>query len=131
MKKPFAMLLTIGVVLGGLSAANAQQLKVTVPFDFEVNGATLPAATYLIKQSLPFSDKGLQFVGEGTGVFATAIDVDTNASGAKLSFHRIGDQYFLSDVVTPSGTRHFGVSDREAELAKSLNQQPTSTVVGF
>jgi hypothetical protein len=130
MKKTLVLLFTVGVVLGGLATANAQELKVAVPFDFVVNGATLPAATYSIRESLPFSNSGLEFIGDRTGIFATAVDVDTTAPGAKLAFHRIGDQYFLSDVVTPTGTRHFAVSDREAELSRSLNQQAASTIIG-
>lgn len=129
MKKCFVLLSIMGVALCALATANAQELKVAVPFDFVVNGSTLPAATYTIKESLPFSDKGLEFVGDGGGVFATASDVDTYVSGAKLAFHRVGDQYFLSDVVSPKGTRHFAVSDRELELTRSLNQEPTAISV--
>ena len=130
MKKCFALLFTMGVVLCTLATANAEELKVTVPFDFVVNGKTLPAATYVIRESLPYNNRALAVLGEGTGVLAIATDMNTGIRGTKLVFHRIGDQYFLSDVVNLSGTLHFAVSAREAQLARSTNQAPLTTSVG-
>jgi hypothetical protein len=130
MKKCFALLFTMGIVLCTLATANAEELKVSVPFDFVVSGKTLPAATYVIRESLPNNDRALAVVGEGTGAFAIATDMNTGVKGTKLVFHRIGDQYFLSDVVNLSGTLHFAVSAREEQLARSRNQAPLTTSIG-
>jgi len=130
MRKCFAVLCTMGVVLLTLATANAEELRVTVPFDFVVNGKTLPAATYAVTQSLPDDKRALAFLGEGTGALALAREMDTTATGAKLVFHRVGDQYFLSDVVTLGGTLHFTVSKREAQLARTMNEPPVLSTVG-
>src|SRR5437899_10087663 len=130
MRKCCAVLCTMGVVLLTLATANAEELRVTVPFDFLVNGKTLPAATYTVTQSLPNDKAALAFLGEGTGALALAREMDTTATGNKLVFHRVGDQYFLSDVVTLGGTLHFTVSKREAQLARTMNEPPVLSTVG-
>jgi hypothetical protein len=130
MRKYIVPLLTMGVVLCALAKANAEELKVTVPFDFVVSGKVLPAATYTIRESLPNDKSGLEFLGDGTGALAIASEIDTNVTGSRLVFHRIGDKYFLSDVVSPSGKLHFAASKRETQLARSADQQTVVTNVG-
>jgi uncharacterized membrane protein YhhN len=130
MTKSFAVLCTMGVVLLTLATANAEEFRVTVPFDFVVNGKMLPAATYTVTQSLPNDETALAFLGEGTGALASATEMDTTATGTKLVFHRVGDQYFLSDVVTLGGTLHFTVSKTEAQLARTVNEPPVLSTVG-
>lgn len=119
----------MGVVLCALAKANAEELRVDVPFEFVVNGKSLPAATYTIRESLPNDKSSLEFLGQGTGALAIASEYDTDVTGSKLVFHRIGDQYFLSDVVTPSGKLHFSASRSERE-ARSANQQTVVTSIG-
>jgi len=130
MRKGFALLLTMAAVLCTLATANAETIKVTVPFDFVVNGRTLPAATYTIQESLPNNKFALTFLSEGTAGVALAANEDTSVTGTQLVFHRIGDQYFLSDVVSLDGKLHFPVSRREAHLARIANQTPITTSVG-
>lgn len=130
MRKYVVLVLTMGVVLCGLAKANAEELKVSVPFDFVVNGKVLPAATYTIRESEPNDKSALAFLGDGTGALAIASEFDTTVTGSRLIFHRIGDKYFLSDVVSPSGKLHFGASKRETQLARSANQQTVVTNVG-
>ena len=130
MKKSLALLFTMGIVFCTLATANAEDLKVAVPFDFVVNGKTLPAATYTIREVLPYNKRGIAFLGEGTAASAVANDVDTTITGTKLVFHRVGEQYFLSDVVNQGGKLHFAVSRKEAQLARSTNQAAVTTSVG-
>lgn len=120
----------MGVVLCALARANAEELKVSVPFDFVVNGKVLPAATYTIRESLPDDKSSIAFLGDGAGALAIASEIDTNVTGNRLIFHRIGDEYFLSDVVSPSGKLHFVASKRETQLARSADQQTIVTNVG-
>lgn len=126
MKKAFTLLCTMGAMLCTVATANAADLKVAVPFEFVVNGKTMPAATYLIREPLPNDDRSLSFVGQGAGVVAIASELDTVHTGDKVVFHRVGDQYFLSDVVEQDGTRHFPVSSKEAQLARSMQQVPVA-----
>jgi hypothetical protein len=128
MKKGYVLLFSVAVFLCTLPAANAEALKVTVPFDFVVDGNTLPAATYTIREALPNSSSALDFQRDGGQIVTQASSVESDATGSKLVFHRVGDQYFLSDVVAPNGTMHFATSRKEQQL-EAESSQPSVTVV--
>ena len=130
MRKCFRVCCIMGIAFATLAKANAEELKVDVPFNFVVSGKELPAAAYTVRESLPNDKSGLAFLGQSTGAMAVASEVDTNVTGSKLVFHRIGDQYFLSDVVSPTGSLHFSASKRETQLARAANQQSVVTNVG-
>jgi hypothetical protein len=130
MKKLSALLFTMAITLGTAAMANAQELKVAVPFDFVVNGTTLPAATYTVARPLPNNDRDLVFLGDGHGVVANATEYDASATGTKLVFHKVSDEYFLSDVVTLNGTLHFVPSRQEKKLVKSADLQSVTIVAG-
>lgn len=130
MRKYLALYLAIGAILGSAAKANAADLRVNVPFDFEVNGKTLPAATYLIRDGLPGSKSALLFVTRGTGAVAVVNQFDSSVAGNKLVFHKIGDEYFLSDVVRPDGSMHFAPSKAEKKLAAAVQQQSVTTIAG-
>ena len=130
MKKLFALLVTLGVTFCMAATASAQELNVTVPFDFVVGGTTLPSATYSISRPLTNDSTGLAFLGDHRGVIARASELDETITGTKLVFHKLGDEYFLSDVVTPRGTLHFPASSREKKVAQNTNPQSVTIVAG-
>lgn len=130
MRKYLALYVVIGAILGGAAKANAEELRVNVPFEFQVDGKTLPAATYIIRGALPNNKSALAFLGQGTGALAVANQVDTSVTGSKLVFHKIGDEYFLSDVVSLEGTLHFAPSKAETKLVEAANQQSVTTIPG-
>jgi len=130
MKKAFTLLCTMGAMLCTVATANAADVRVAVPFEFVVNGTTMPAATYIIREPLPNDNRTLAVLGDGTGVLARASELDTEHTGDKVVFHRVGNQYFLSDVVEQDGTRHFAVSRKEAQLARSMQQLPAAISFG-
>jgi hypothetical protein len=123
MKKLFALLFTLGVTLASAATANAQALKVNVPFDFVVNGTVLPASTYFVRDALSSDSTALLFQTEEDGSLAKATDFDSTITGTKLVFRRVGGQYFLGDVVTLSGKLHFAPTRNEKELARAADAQ--------
>lgn len=131
MKKLVALLFIAGVTLCTAATANAQALKVAVPFDFVVNGKTLPAATYTIRETLPNDSTTLAFLGDHRGVLTRAIDIDDTVTGSKLVFHHIGDQYFLSDVVTPNGKLHYASSRKQTQRAQNVEASPVTIVAAI
>jgi len=123
MKKMFALLFFAGVALCMTSTANAQSLRVNVPFDFVVSGHTLPAATYTIRESLPNDNSGLAFIGDHNGILTRATEVDGYATGAKLVFVKVDGQYLLRDVVTLRGTLRFKTSGKGSQRAQATGEQ--------
>jgi len=121
MKKFFSMLV-IGSVLTLLVAGTmrAQEpgtvIRASIPFDFIVRGRTLPAGKYeitrisdepvgLLIRSL--DDKRDKAVFETEPVYNRKL-----ARNDELVFHRYGESYFLSEILTAS-------EDRGEELAPS------------
>jgi hypothetical protein len=131
MKKIAVLLFVACVTFCTAASANAETLlTATIPFDFEVRGITLPASNYTIGGSLQASGGNLVFMGDGPTVLARAATLDSRATGEKLVFRKIGDEYFLSDVVTPTGTLHFAPSHKEkdAERVRAANLKSYTTI---
>jgi hypothetical protein len=101
--------------------AQSTAWKATIPFDFRVGGAPLPAGTYVIHES-----GAMLTVKDETGRQGAAAIALTNAairrvrqSRPELEFHRYGDTYFLASVWaadSPDG-RSLLQTRREKELA--------------
>ena len=53
----------------------------------------------------------------------SATDFDAAVTGNKLVFDRVGDQYFLKEVVTSHGKLHFAVSRKEKELVRNAEAE--------
>lgn len=94
MKKLLALLFTAGITLCMAATAGAQELRVTVPFDFVVSGKTLPAADYTITRPLVNDPNGIAFLGEGKGTLGRASEIDYTVTGSRLVFTKVGDEYF-------------------------------------
>ena len=130
MKKLLALLFTAGVTLCMAATAGAQELKVTVPFDFVVAGKTLPAADYTITRPLVNDTNGIAFLAQGNGTLARASEIDYTVTGSKLIFAKVGDEYFLRDVVTEKGKLHFPESRKQVKLAQSADEQTVTILAG-
>lgn len=97
------MLFATALALLVTTAASAQTIKVkaTVPFNFIVNRATMPAGEYMVES---VDDQGkVLLIGDLNSkakrlVVANSCDNVASATDTKLIFHRYGNRYFLSQV---------------------------------
>ena len=121
----FAVALTLLV-----TTASAQTIKVQakIPFNFVINGATMPAGEYLVESMdrdggvLAIRDSNLKTTNL---VIANACESHKAATHTKLIFHRYGDRYFLSQVWIQGNNRgrELRTSAREIEVAKDFSAQ--------
>jgi hypothetical protein len=107
MKMKFASVLVTLIGLIGLSAAARAeirgQIRVTLPFEFVVDGETLPAGTYTLST---FSDD--KFDGlilsdrdHGVSVFLHPVEIEgASADKPQVGFQRVGNQLFLTRIQT-------------------------------
>jgi hypothetical protein len=98
--------------------ASAQyQVKVNVPFSFTVGTSTMPAGSYIIKSN--FGSRDLVYLtnwGANTKSMALGIPEQGNPNEAgKLIFHRVGDQYFLSDIHCADASLNIHFPETKAE----------------
>jgi hypothetical protein len=111
--------------------ANAQvvdQVVVTVPFEFVITGATLPAGTYHIHRLSDDPSKGLVFSSYENKVIAAVLPTDVmgaSAENPKLSFETAGGVHFLSKIQTANNVFDFPVSKAKFSEALARNN-PTS-----
>jgi hypothetical protein len=116
MKKQILILVSVLSLLlaAGSAFAQAQQIKFEVPFNFIVDGAQMPAGTYLIR------NVGMGGTLAVTGMYNNATKlVNPNyaesikaSDRTRLVFHCYGTRYFLAEIWTQG-------SDRGRQLPKS------------
>jgi len=97
-------LLTLLVVMGAHAQEPGTSIRVSIPFDFTVEKKTLPAGNYEIRR---ISDEPIGLIIQNVNhrrdatMFVTeSLDVRRIPDHSLLIFHRYGDSYFLSEVVT-------------------------------
>jgi len=107
MKMKFAGVLLTLICLLGLSVASKAeirgQIRVTLPFEFVVDGETLPAGTYMLST---FSDD--KFAGlilsnhdHRISVFVHPVEIGgASADKPQVSLRRVGGQLFLTRIQT-------------------------------
>jgi hypothetical protein len=120
--------LRIVIALVGLAgfgvAAKAQvadQLVVTIPFEFTVAGKTLPAGTYRVNRVSTTDNRTLMLSSYENRASVMVIPTYVEeASGDKtqITFEQVGDQHFLNRIATADHVFAFPVS-REAVLLAS------------
>ena len=91
-------LFTAAVVYAQIPVPN---LRVTIPFDFNVRGKTLPAGDYQIKR-LSDGPDGLIISGVRNHkheIFETVpVESRETLNRGEIVFHRYGNNYFLSEI---------------------------------
>jgi hypothetical protein len=116
MKKYARILVAVTFLLGLSVAANAEIRPVVVvklPFEFVASGITFPAGAYTVKRfsQQPFDTLILTSNDKGTSVFVRPVEME-QASDDKpsVSFHKVGEQRFLSAIETADYVYNFTVS---------------------
>ena len=131
MKKYARILVALSFLLGLGVAAEAEirpEIIVTMPFEFVVSGKTLPAGTYTVKRfsQQPFDVLMITSNDNGTSVFVNPIEMeDASTYKPNVSFHRVGEQHFLSSIQTADYVYNFRVS-RSVTLVGAA--KPSGTV---
>jgi hypothetical protein len=104
MKRTIAIAFLASTMFMALTSASAQgKSKATIPFNFRVGSALLPAGAYVIEST---DSRVICFRNENGHATAMAVAMTTSGATApatKLVFNRYGDQYFLSETLTASG----------------------------
>ena len=98
-KHAATLLILMMAALTGLANAQTIVLQAQVPFDFVVNGKTIPAGQCLI-QSLDGMQTVLSISNGNQHDWILSIGDPSPNPGKKtaLVFHRYGDRYFLAEI---------------------------------
>jgi len=114
----------MGVLTMAGVAAEAGQIRATVPFSFEVNKQVLAPGTYTIDSSVAH---GLVVRGAKSGAIVLGAPLSSRDSSPRLVFHRYGNEYILREVWMGGGSGN-GLSEsrRERELAAARGGSNTA-----
>ena len=136
MRKVFSAALTCGL-LAVVAAATAYAhfpgtaIRATIPFDFNVRGKILPAGEYEI-QRITDSPDGLVIRNVNDKhdyvMFETeSVEPRTIPNRDEIVFHRYGDSYFFSEVLTAGEEtgRELAPSRAERQLRREMASNKT------
>jgi len=105
----------------GVAAQGLSSIVVDVPFDFIVNGKTLPAGKYRVHRALVDADTVLYInkVGsdEGTSFTTNAAISLSTPNKTALIFHHYGSEHYLAEIWTGSNNIGYRLPVSRAEQA--------------
>jgi len=111
----------LGLLAFSLAPAQTAPAKFDIPFDFTVGKTSLPAGLYTVKA---LSDSVMQVESlarpEGVLVITHKTQGKTASENCTLTFHRYGEQYFMSSLKTPGSdvVREVMSNRHEKDLAR-------------
>jgi hypothetical protein len=123
-----ALIVAASFVTAGSAMAQDHRAKATVPFNFTVNGNSLPAGTYTVGSEVN-SPNVITITDREKNIHILALTLpDANAPGTgnKLVFHHYGDQYFLSEVRCESTSMNVHLMTSKAEKRAKAQIQETA-----
>jgi hypothetical protein len=117
-----ALLAIANFAMAGMSFAQSYGVKANVPFDFTVANKLLPAGSYtIIRESTGLIE--IRNHDKPVAVLTVVThDENTSSDGGKLIFHKYGDQYFLSEILSDWATMNVSVPRSKAEKNVRLQQ---------
>jgi hypothetical protein len=116
MKKKVKSLIAVTCLLGLKVAANAEirdQVVVKLPFEFVVSGTTLPAGTYTLKRLVQQQSNLLMLTNNDNrrSILVHPIEkLDASNDNPKVRFRKVGEQRFLSAILTADYLYSFPMS---------------------
>jgi hypothetical protein len=134
MKKNLIAVLTLGLLLAAPALAQTASMKVNVPFDFVVNGKTLPAGEYRVDGlSTSTSTIAIRNTEQSAKLMALTNGCESieAADASKLVFHRYGSQYFLAQVWSAGSSEGRELPRSRAEREVASNNQPGPQLVAI
>jgi hypothetical protein len=96
-----ALFTIAGLVTAGSALAQNRAVRVDVPFDFTVGDKLLPPGAYEITTAMSGVIE-IQNRGKHVAVLTPASPDNNTSQTGKLVFDRLGNQYFLSEILCQS-----------------------------
>jgi len=121
----FVSKLAILVAAGLLSASGSFAQTVTtadIPFDFICQQTAMPHGTYEISTVDGYAIQVSSKDGKHHAMSVVASTDTVRGPGRKLVFHRYGDQYFLTEIQSWTGSNDIQLPTSKSEKQAKLNE---------
>ena len=112
--------------------AQDHQVQAKIPFTFAVGDKWMPAGTYILGSSSE-SPNVLTIKDRTTKEYAMAVGIpDHKGDGktGKLVFHRVGNEYFLREILCASSNMNVALPGSKLERRATTTQQVASVSGG-
>jgi hypothetical protein len=133
MKRTLAITFLASMLISAVSGAYAQSKSTaTIPFNFRVGSALLPAGSYEIKHTQSNLIWFRNLDGQGAAAVLASTTSGDTAPVETLIFNRYGDRYFLNETVSKNGVGQmtFGPTRLERSVkTEEANLQPERQVL--
>ena len=120
-----SLILAAGFLTAGSALAQSRQVAANIPFNFTLNGRSLPAGHYLIGTD-PNSPNVLRIEDRDDSVYVMTMAMPESSerqTNNTVLFHKYGGQYFLSSIrVSGSSINCHLQTSKEEKWAKAQNQ---------
>jgi hypothetical protein len=121
-----SLLLTVTIATGAQAQSRSrEELRVDVPFDFNVGNTSLAAGEYRVSIVNPASDRSVvQIIGVDGQSKALVLTNDIESAykaNARLTFRHYGNQYFLAQVWMAAEPA--GLAITHSKIEKQLQRQ--------
>jgi hypothetical protein len=128
-----ALFTLAALVTAGGAMAQDRAVRATLPFDFTAGDRLLPAGNYEIS-SVWSNVIEIRNRDKGTAIMVTTTyDSHESRNGSKLVFDRLGDQYFLREVLAQAAAINVNLpptkAEKHAQLQVAALQKPTQVEV--
>ncbi len=115
---------TVMLAVGSADAQSTPAVKVNVPFEFSVDGKSLPPGNYTINRASDANPRGLVIRSGGgrtTHAFSTQRVESETPQRVRIVFHRYGDRTFLSQIWASGTSNGHQVNKCKLELTMEQN----------
>ncbi|HKF45745.1 MAG TPA: hypothetical protein VKB38_00210 [Terracidiphilus sp.] len=131
------IVLLASLAAAGSAAAQDHQTKAIIPFNFYVDNTWMPSGTYTL--SSDSNHAGLITVANADWNNAVVVETlpdDARAGSGKLVFHKVGDQYFLHEILASSShmnAKFFASRTEKSALTResAANDSPSTVYLAL
>jgi hypothetical protein len=120
--KAIAIVAIASSVMAASSFAQDHVVQANIPFDFTVSGKLFPAGEYKIQQRATNIIEIRNYRKPIASVALVNPDGQASPGPGKLTFHRYGGQYFLSQILSDSAGMSFKLPVSKKERATQLQE---------
>lgn len=127
----FTMLALVALLFVAGAKAQSTNVSANIPFDFVVGKQVMTAGNYMVSSLSNNHSLSIRNTDQSESrlLLADACQKLNPAEKTVLVFHRVGEQYFLSEIWVEGNTRGVSIPKSSIETQMAMNHQASQDVI--